>query len=181
MSLLFQTLHKVQLVNMDRARRATANPADLQRQLEKKRLEYEILREQRRRFEVEMQRIELRQQREEQEIAEMTQALGHAQMSTGHQSEPTTPPEYRESPFPSMLSHPHRYSTSSMMSPPGLRTHTDSSASQFTMSSSNIGHPQGTPSKIPSKSVPGSRRNSDEKESEDTYHQDYLSQRPAAA
>ncbi|GKT86891.1 hypothetical protein Ct61P_04741 [Colletotrichum tofieldiae] len=84
--------------------------------IEKKKIEYERLREQRRRFEMEMQKLEQAQRREEMELAKMQDDLRH-----GHQSEPTTPPEYHESSgFPTMFSRPNRYSTSSLTSPPGL-------------------------------------------------------------
>ncbi|KAI9823340.1 MAG: hypothetical protein M1832_002564 [Thelocarpon impressellum] len=136
------TLHKVQL-------------------LEKKRHEYEILREQRRRFEAEMQLIDLQQQKEEQEIMQMTEALGQVTTSAGYQSEPTTPPEYRDSGFPSSLSRPNRFSTSSLTSPPGLNK---SVGSQLASPVSELPHSQVVSNKMPSKSVPGSRRNSDEDE-----------------
>ncbi len=57
----------------------------------------------------------------------MQEDLGrHSASATtnGHQSEPTTPPEYRDthressSGFPTVLSRPNRYSTSSLMNPP---------------------------------------------------------------
>lgn len=165
-----------------------------------------MLREHRRRYEEELRQIELRQQRDEREIAGLTEELGRVQGAGGGKSEPTTPPELRESTFPPLLSHPNRYSSaSSMMPPPGLRAHADSTASQFTSTSTSMGPPQSTPSrsttskttpskyasskntslkntpsKMPSKSVPGSRRNSDEKELEDPYEEDFI-HRPAAA
>ncbi len=64
-------------------------------QLEKKKLEYERLREQKRRFEAEMQILDLQQRREEQELAQMQEDLGreNSASTSGHHSEPTTPPE----------------------------------------------------------------------------------------
>ncbi|KAI9852044.1 MAG: hypothetical protein M1838_002013 [Thelocarpon superellum] len=132
--------------------------------LEKKRHEFEVLKEQRRRFEAEMQLIDLQQQREEQEIRQMTEALSQVNTSAGHQSEPATPPEYRDAGFPSSFSRPNRFSTSSLTSPPGLLTRSARSGSQLTSPASELAPSQQPSSKIPSRSVPGSRRNSDEDE-----------------
>ncbi|KAI9742450.1 MAG: hypothetical protein M1818_003984 [Claussenomyces sp. TS43310] len=152
--------------------------------LEKKKLEYERLREQKRRFEAEMQLLDLQQRREEQELAQMQEDLGRANKNNasvaGHQSEPSTPPEYRETNpgFPTVFSRPNRYSTSSLTSPLGLYNRPGRSGSQLTSPKSGI-----MPSryimdeKLPSKSVPGSRRNSDEDEKDDAVRQDPTSHR----
>ncbi|KAK0127549.1 hypothetical protein ONS96_007084 [Cadophora gregata f. sp. sojae] len=153
--------------------------------LEKKKLEYERLREQKRRFEAEMQLLDLQQRREEQELAQMQEDLGRGNNpNAGHQSEPTTPPEYRESNsgFPTVFSRPNRYSTSSLQSPPGVYNRPGRSGSQLTS-------PQGgiiqsrlmMDDKLPSKSVPGSRRNSDEDEKEEAVRQDPTSHRSTNA
>ncbi|KAI9671133.1 MAG: hypothetical protein M1817_003640 [Caeruleum heppii] len=155
------TLHKVQM-------------------LEKKRLEYEMLKEQRRRFEAEMQLIDLHQRREEQEILQMAEALGHVNMAAGHQSEPTTPPEYRDTGFPSALSRPNRFSASSLMSP-SIATRAGRSGSQLTSPPSALIQTLPAASKIPSKSVPGSRRNSDEDEPESAHVEENTPQRSAAS
>ncbi|KAM3078180.1 hypothetical protein ACMFMG_002523 [Clarireedia jacksonii] len=137
--------------------------------LEKKKLEYERLREQKRRFEAEMQLLDLQQRREEQELAQMQEDLGRANSNNnnnaGHQSEPTTPPEYRESSsgFPSAFSRPNRYSTSSLTSPPGLYNRPGRSGSQLTSPQS------------------GTRRNSDEDEKEEAVKQDPTSYRSTNA
>jgi hypothetical protein len=113
-----------------------------------------------------MQLLDLQQRREEQELAQMQEDLGRANNTTaGHQSEPTTPPEYRESTsgFPSVFSRPNRYSTSSLTSPPGLYNRPGRSGSQLTSPQSGIIQSRlMMDDKLPSKSVPGSRRNSDE-------------------
>ncbi|KAI4256399.1 MAG: hypothetical protein L6R42_006250, partial [Xanthoria sp. 1 TBL-2021] len=67
------TLHKVQL-------------------LEKKRMELEMLQEQRKIFNKEMERLSMQTAREKQELDQMTQDLQRVNMAPGHQSEPTTPP-----------------------------------------------------------------------------------------
>lgn len=161
---------------------------DIVLQLEKKKLEYERLREQKRRFEAEMQLLDLQQRREEQELAQMQEDLGRGSSNqsngAGHQSEPSTPPEYREtsSGFPTVFSRPNRYSTSSLTSPPGLYNRPGRSGSQLTSPQAGI-----LPSHymmedhMPSRSVPGSRRNSDEDEKEEAVRQDPTSHRSTNA
>ncbi|KAL3417660.1 RNA-binding protein (pumilio domain-containing protein) [Phlyctema vagabunda] len=140
--------------------------------LEKKKLEYERLREQKRRFEAEMQLLDLQQRREEQEIAQMQEDFGRSNNHTGHQSEPTTPPEYRDtnSGFPSVFSRPNRYSTSALTSPPGLYNRPGRSGSQLTSPQSGL-----------MKSVHNSGRNSDEDEKEEAVRQDPTSHRSTNA
>lgn len=152
--------------------------------LEKKKLEYEKIREQKRRFEAEMQKLDQQQLRDEFDIAQMQEELGHRSglNVTGHQSEPTTPPEYREagSGFPTMFSRPNRYSTSSLVSPAGLFNRPARSGSQLASPSGlvqsvfNFDH-------LPSRSVPASRRNSDEDEKEQALRQDPTSHRSTNA
>ncbi|APA12602.1 hypothetical protein sscle_09g073720 [Sclerotinia sclerotiorum 1980 UF-70] len=155
--------------------------------LEKKKIEYERLREQKRRFEAEMQLLDLQQRREEQELQQMQEDLGRSSNNNnnaGHQSEPTTPPEYRESSsgFPSAFSRPNRYSTSSITSPPGLYNRPGRSGSQLTSPKSGIMQSRLViDDKLPSKSVPGSRRNSDEDEKEEAVRQDPTSHRSTNA
>lgn len=155
--------------------------------LEKKKLEYERLREQKRRFEAEMQLLDQQQRKEEQELAQMQEDLGrnnNGNSIAGHQSEPTTPPEYREtnSGFPSVFSRPNRYSTSSLTSPPGLYNRPGRSGSQLTSPQSGIMQSRLVmDDKLPSKSVPGSRRNSDEDEKEEAVRQDPTSHRSTNA
>jgi len=151
--------------------------------LEKKKLEYERLREQKRRFEAEMQLLDLQQRKEEQELAQMQEDLGRNNNSTaGHLSEPTTPPEYREtnSGFPSVFSRPNRYSTSSLTSPPGLYNRPGRSGSQLTSPQSGIMQSRLMMDDT-SRSSPGSRRNSDEDEKEEAVRQDPTSHRSTNA
>ncbi|KAJ3950674.1 uncharacterized protein N0V96_001825 [Colletotrichum fioriniae] len=147
-------------------------------EIEKKKIEYERLREQRRRFEMEMQKLEQAQRREEMELAKMQDDLRQ-----GHQSEPTTPPEYHESSgFPTMFSRPNRYSTSSLTSPPGLFNRPGRSGSQLTSPHSTVMQSRFTfDDHLPSRSVPGSRRNSDEDEKEEAVRQDPTSHRSSNA
>ncbi|POS78455.1 pumilio domain-containing protein [Diaporthe helianthi] len=142
--------------------------------IEKKRMEYEKIREQKRIFDAELAKHEV-------ELGAMLEEHGRL---SGHQSEPTTPPEYRENPtgFPSVFSRPNRYSLSSLTSPPGL-------ANRSARSGSVLASPQsGVPlsrfafdDQLPSWSVPGSRRNSDEDEKEEAVRQDPTSHRSTNA
>ncbi|EGO56563.1 hypothetical protein NEUTE1DRAFT_44724 [Neurospora tetrasperma FGSC 2508] len=149
------TLHKVQL-------------------LEKKRQEYERIRESKRRFEAELSKLDAQQRQEERELAQMAEDLQIGRFA-GHQSEPTTPPEYRDASrgFPSMFSRPNRHSTglvnrgtrSLLTSPPSgmlpMRLAFDD--------------------QLPTRSGPGSRRNSDEDEKEEAVRQDPTSHRSTKA
>lgn len=148
-------------------------------QLEKKKLEYERLREQKRRFEAEMQLLDLQQRKEEQELAQMQEDLTRNKPKATHQSEPSTPPEYREtsSGFPTVFSRPNRYSTSSLTSPLSLFNRPGRSGSQLTSPQAGITNRYSVDEKLPSKSVPGSRRNSDEDEKEEAIRQDPTSHR----
>ncbi|KAI5864268.1 ARM repeat-containing protein [Durotheca rogersii] len=155
--------------------------------LEKKKIEYEKLREQKRRFEAEMHKLDQQQRRDEFDIAQMQEDLGRGSGMgpTGHQSEPTTPPEYREtsSGFPTMFSRPNRYSTPSLglVSPPGLFNRPARSGSQLTSPQSGILQSRFFDDSLPSRSVPGSRRNSDEDEKEEALRQDPTSHRSTNA
>ena len=152
-------------------------------QLEKKKLEYEKILEQRRRFEAEMQKLAAQQRLEEMELLRMQEEMGRGAM-TGHLSEPTTPPEYREtsSGFPTMFSRPNRYSTSSLVSPQTMFNQRGRSGSQLTSpQSSAMPSRFGFDDQIPSRSVPGSRRNSDDDEKEEALRQDPTSHRSTNA
>jgi hypothetical protein len=147
-------------------------------QLEKKKLEYEYLREQRRRFEAEMELLDHRFKAEGDELSRLSSEMGRASISSqghqGHQSEPTTPPEFRDGGFPNQFSRPgsNRFSLNSALngalngftSPPTMSNRQSRSGSQLTAPPSGSGQS----SQLPSKSMPGSRRGSDE-ESDDHY------------
>lgn len=135
-------------------------PANIQLQLEKKKKEYEALREQRRRFQTEMDLLDLQSKRDADELARLSSDIS---LYSGHQSEPTTPPEYREAGFPTSLSRPNRYSTQSLMSPNGKGSFSNRpsrSGSQALPASNSNSH-------LPPSSVPGSRPNSDEDDDDD--------------
>ncbi|MCJ1399136.1 hypothetical protein MMC11_002338 [Xylographa trunciseda] len=130
--------------------------------LEKKKIEYEKLREQRRRFQAELEKFDRQQALEEKELHRMANDLQGLNLSTGHQSEPTTPPEYRDHVFPSIYSRRNRYSSSSLVSPPGINNRLSRSGSQLTSPPTDPAQTQASEEvdKLPSKSVPGSRRGS---------------------
>lgn len=123
-----------------------------------------------------MQLLDLQQRRDEQELQLMQEDLSRPNHNsiTGHVSEPTTPPEYRESSsgFPSAFSRPNRYSTSSLTSPPGLFTRPGRSGSQLTSPQGGLVSRFMMDDKLPSKSVPGTRRNSDDDEKDEAVRQD---------
>jgi len=127
-------------------------------QLQKRKEEYEALREQRNRTQNELELFELRTKDELQRLEKDIYRLS----MSGHQSEPTTPPEYRDNGFPSAISRPNRLSLASMASTPGIGSiaspRTNRSGSQSINSAFNA------------LSVPGSRRGSDEEE--DSYQFD---------
>lgn len=151
-------------------------------QLEKKRLEFELLRAQREKFESEMRRIELQQKKDAQEIAEMTAALT-SRIPDGRDSETTTPGEHLDSGFASPFPGPKLASSSTMMPPPGLPALSAPVpvAAKHASKSSILGTSTFATSKIASKSVPGSRRNSDENEAETTGQDEGFLHRSAGA
>ncbi|KKY24830.1 putative mrna binding protein pumilio 2 [Diplodia seriata] len=152
-----------------------ANPQIFQ--LEKKKAEYEYLKEQRRRFEAEMELYDIQIKGVQNDFNRLSQDVVPPNNYTGHQSEPTTPPEYRDQGFPSAFSRPQRYSMQSLTSPQQSyhsgSTRPSRSGSQITSPGQNF--PQGI-SHIPSKSMPGSRRGSDEEE--DNYEFDVSNMNP---
>ncbi|KAL9480690.1 hypothetical protein ACSS6W_005476 [Trichoderma asperelloides] len=148
--------------------------------IEKKRLEYERIREQRRLFEIEMHALDQKQRREALELVRMEEEMNRF---AGHQSEPTTPPEYRNTNngFPSIFSRPNRFSTSSITSPPGLFGRPARSGSLLDSpvhGTSSLQQSYGLDdAQVPSRSVPITRRNSDDDDKEDAVRQDPSSQR----
>jgi len=84
------------------------------------------------------------------------------------QSEPTTPPEYADA-FPSIFSKPNRYSSASLASPPGLVNRPARASTQLTSPHFNYNRPVTSSANLPSYSVPGSRRQSDDEEETDDY------------
>lgn len=130
----------------------------------------EAIRAEKRKMEAQMKLLDLQEQglRQPTSTQDMDRVTGRLnRVSLTAVSEPTTPPEYAENGFSSQFSRPGRYSMNNITSPPGL-------TNRFSQSSSHItSPPSGTISsngmynqnqKPPAKSMPGSRRNSDEEE-----------------
>ncbi|KAF1970172.1 ARM repeat-containing protein [Bimuria novae-zelandiae CBS 107.79] len=157
-------------------RRQAAEPADFTtttatyhklQVLEKKKLEYEYLKEQRRRFEAEMELIDMQSRQEEEEIHRLSSDIRY-----GKHSQPTTPPEYANgSGFPSSFSRPNRFSMSAIN--PGLATpRGNRTGSQLTSPPSARSQGSG----FAAQSMPGSRRNSDE--DRDDFNDDFTPDSP---
>ncbi|KAI9718633.1 MAG: hypothetical protein M1828_006641 [Chrysothrix sp. TS-e1954] len=85
---------------------------------EKKKAEYEYLKQKQLQRQSQMDILNSEAKREEMELHRLSSELGMSN-GVGHQSEPTTPPEYGDNGFPTALSRPNRFSTSSLISPPG--------------------------------------------------------------
>jgi len=86
-------------------------------------------------------------------------------------SEPASPPpaDYGSA-FPTAFSKPNRYSNASLTSVPGISNRPSRSNTQMTSPSAGFARPYtsgGT--HLPSQSVPGSRRQSDDEEDDDTF------------
>ena len=104
--------------------------------------------------------------------------------SPGHQSEPATPPEYnRDMAYGSMYSSRHRFSSASLTSPPGLQQRLSRSGSQVASPPSESVHSrdfENDGDKLPSKSVPASRRGSSDRFSQYLPDNGAFGQRPVA-
>lgn len=134
-------------------------------QSERKARQYEELLAQQRRIQAQMAMIDPETRREVDEHQRLEQDI--SMFTSGHLSEPTTPPEYYSS---VNRVHSARLSTASMASPPGFPTRPSRSGSQLASPQTAFSRPitsHAHSTSIPSRSVPASRRGSDEDE-EDT-------------
>ena len=157
----------------------TANTIFKVQALERKRQELEKTREQRRRLDAQLEALNRQEGMEVEEYHAQVSELGVDMQSMqlqspGHQSEPTTPPEYRDSIYANMYSRRNRYSSMSLVSPPnGAAGVNGSNSNRISRSGSQItspppeslhGYQNGSDEdKLPSKSVPASRRGSTDK------------------
>jgi hypothetical protein len=122
-----------------------------------------------------MELIDLQSRRGEEEIHRLSSEV---RFNKPAQSQPTTPPEYNDNGFPNAFSRPNRFSMSSIQQPTTRITPRGSRAnSQVTSppSSSFFNSNNG----LPSQSVPGTRRNSDE-EHDDFDNDDFTPLSPAS-
>lgn len=112
-----------------------------------------------------MANLDVKAKSTEDELQRLQNELHHFTVA-GHQSEPTTPPEYHQNGF---STRSNRLSLASLTSPPSVTSmagpRANRSSSQVATSPFNA-----SSSQLPSMSVPGSRRNSDEDE-EDQYEE----------
>ena len=127
-------------------------------------MELKSLQEQKERFEAQIAFYSHQEEVQTEALDRLTQDFQQSSLNAGHQSEPTTPPEYREAPFGTGFGRNNRYSTSSITSPPGLNR-SSRSGSTITSPPSELAqtlHNHINNDTLPSKSVPGSRRGSSE-------------------
>lgn len=128
-----------------------------------------------------MKLLDLQQERDTMELDQISRELQCTNL--GAVSEPTTPPDYRgaDSGFSSSSSsfRPHRFSTSNLTSPPSVFNRFATSASTHITSppngNANMRRTLGHAHKQSAKSMPGSRRNSEEDETAPDELVDYRS------
>ena len=122
------------------------------------------MREQKKRMEEEFKKFNNMHEEREFEFVRMASDFQSLNFSPGHQSEPATPPEYRDPSYTSVYTNRNRFSSASLTSPPGLNNRLSRSGSQITSPPSEPAQQNGSDSdKLPSKSVPASRRGSSDK------------------
>lgn len=127
--------------------------------MQRRKEEYELLREQRFRYQTALETFDANNMNELQRLESDIRKLSMG----GHQSEPTTPPEYREN---SLVNgnRVNRLSLASMTSAPGIGSIASPRATRSGSQSVNTPFSHSTASNLPSFSVPQSRRGSDEEE-----------------
>ncbi|KAM3423428.1 hypothetical protein BST61_g861 [Cercospora zeina] len=127
---------------------------------------YETLLQAQRRIQEELEKVDAETRRE------VDENIRHEQSVTQlfAQSEPTTPPEYQTA-FANNFSRPNRYSAASLISPPGIVTRPNRASTQLTSPPVGFARPftATNHTNLPSHSVPGSRRQSDDEEDDDGF------------
>lgn len=140
-------------------------------QLAQKKQELDKLSEQRRKFAEEFEKFDAFQHKKKESMEKLTGELFiHEMAAAGHQSEPTTPPERRLQNY----SGGFPYSSSTLTSPPGYDNRTSRSGSTLTSPPSELAqthHNHINNDMLPSKSVPNSRRGSNDRIS--AYNTDF--------
>lgn len=135
---------------------------------EKKKAEYEYLKQKQLQRQSQMEHLSLESKRESMELHRLSQELGFNGKLAGLQSEPTTPPEYRDSGFPTPLSRQNRFSMSNVVSPPASLNRRSFIEPQVSSPPSERARAyQALTAALPSSSNPDSRQNSDEDEYEE--------------
>ncbi|KAH6642427.1 armadillo-type protein [Boeremia exigua] len=119
-----------------------------------------------------MELIDLQSRRGEEEITRLSSEVRFGKPAN---SQPTTPPEYSDNGFPNAFSRPNRFSMSSIqptkVTPRGSRANSQVTSPPSSFFNNNNG--------LPSQSVPGTRRNSDE-EHDDFDNDDFTPLSPAS-
>ena len=139
-----------------------------QRELKNQQLEQ--IRAEKRKMEAQMKLLELQEEGLQgtggtEDVNRMAGRLNRVSLTAV--SEPTTPPEYSENGLSRQYSRSNRYSVNNVTSPPGLSNRFSQSSSHITSPPSGNFSSNNTyniAQKPPAKSMPGSRRNSDEEE-----------------
>ncbi len=113
---------------------------------------------------------------DEAELNNVSARLGRTSLN-GPVSEPTTPPEYNQGPHTSnRYSRSSRLSANSVISPPGLGSRLSQNSSQIASPVGRLSGSMYPAQRASTKSMPGSRRGSDE---EEDYAEDLPNIRPA--
>lgn len=147
-------------------------------QSERKARQYEELLAQQRRIQAQMAMIDPETRREVDEHQRLEQDI--SMFTSGHLSEPTTPPEYYSS---VNRVHSARLSTASLASPPGFPTRPSRPGSQLASPQTTFSRPVTShvhSTSIPSRSVPASRRGSDEDDEDTSFSFADMNHRAAA-
>ncbi|KAG9964529.1 ARM repeat-containing protein, partial [Aureobasidium melanogenum] len=145
---------------------------------ERKARQYEELLAQQRRIQAQMAMIDPETRREVDEHQRLEQDI--SMFTSGHLSEPTTPPEYYSS---VNRVHSARLSTASLASPPGFPTRPSRPGSQLASPQTTFSRPVTShvhSTSIPSRSVPASRRGSDEDDEDTSFSFADMNHRAAA-
>lgn len=137
----------------------------IKQKTEKKAREYEALLAQQRRIQAQMELIDPETRREVDEVKRLEHDI--SQFTSGVLSEPATPPDYHRSMNGSAVPYSNRFSGSFMTSPSFLNR----TSAQVTSPGVEYQRPftSHAANQMPSRSVPGSQRNSDHEGSDDDH------------
>lgn len=158
-----------------------SSDVDMQAQHKSKQQKWEEIQAMKRKAEEQLRLVAMEEQAlktnsDSSDIDNISARLGRSSLN-GPVSEPTTPPEYAEGTFSSSrYSRSSRLSANSIMSPPGFGNRLSQASSQITSPAGRLsGSMTLQANRASTKSMPGSRRGSDE---EEDYAQDLPNIRP---
>jgi len=137
----------------------------IKQKTEKKAREYEALLAQQRRIQAQMELIDPETRREVDEVKRLEHDI--SQFTSGVLSEPATPPDYHRSLNGSAVPYTNRFSGSFVTSP----SFANRTSAQVNSPGAEYQRPftSHAANQIPSRSVPGSQRNSDHEGSDDDH------------